>query len=529
MLKRFVHLSFWLTATACLCAVTVRAQPGKAPPVARWSVHEITLTAGRSYANPYAEAAVTATFLGPGGEHRTVAGFWDGGQTFRLRFTPTAQGVWSYSTRSDDPGLNGKTGVIRVGPAREGSRGFLRRDNAHPRHFVWDDGSRYFMLGTTLYEIMANAMASDNWKAAIDGAAKYGITKARIRLWASPSGGKPYPPVSPYAADRDHLNLAYWRKMDEVIAYLAGRGMVADLIVWSNHAHEPGVTLEQDERYLRYAVARYAAHPNVIWCLTNEWDDPKLLDLTPAAYWNHMGRLVRERDPWLRQGEHARLLSVHPRGGPSYKLSDQDWPTYIILQYRLGKPADMRANHTILRAYGRGLPVVNDEFGYMGAPEWETYSRLRHRNALWGTFIAGGYASVGDKYPRADGLVYFNANWHDLEDYGDVQRLKEFFTAKKLEYWRMSPHNEFVSDGVRVYVLAEPGRAYVAYAAAGGAFSIAPEPGFYAARRFDPRTGAEVELGTKEANGYFPINFNLPAGEDWVVYLTRTGPPARVP
>jgi hypothetical protein len=152
--------------------------PGAAVP--KWSVVELPLTADGDYATPYLEAGVRATFRGPGGEERTANGFWDGGATWKVRFTPTAEGPWTYTTASADTGLDARRGTFQCVAPLPGSRGFLRRDEDHRQHFVWDDGARYFMFGTTYYQLLANALAGDRWRAAIDGALGKGINKVRL-------------------------------------------------------------------------------------------------------------------------------------------------------------------------------------------------------------------------------------------------------------------------------------------------------------------------------------------------------------
>src|SRR3972149_5170238 len=75
--------------------------------VPKWSVFEIPFTASGTYANPYTETNISAVFQGPNGLEKTVCGFWDGGTTFKIRFTPTAEGTWSYQASSSDAGLGG--------------------------------------------------------------------------------------------------------------------------------------------------------------------------------------------------------------------------------------------------------------------------------------------------------------------------------------------------------------------------------------------------------------------------------------
>ncbi len=133
-------------------------------------------------------------------------------------------------------------------------------------------------------------------------------------------------------------------------------------------------------------------------------------------------------------------------------------------------------------------------------------------------YTAGGYGSAGGKYDYARGRPYLTgAHWQDPAEYGDIQRLVEFFTTKGIEYWKMSSQNALVASGKRVYVLAEPGRQYVVYAAVGGSFSVTIAPETYSARWFDPRTGEEVVL--PEVTGGGAVTFKAPDGQDSVLYL----------
>jgi hypothetical protein len=150
----------------------------------QWDTHEIVLTAAQPYDNPYLEVDVTAVFDGSSGEHLTAMGFWDGGRTYRVRFTPTAAGRWHYTIDNNqgDPGLRAR-GTVEVAPAPPDAHGFVRRDVAYPISFVFDDGTRYFMWGTTYYGIANSACAGDRWIGAIDGARRYGINKVRMHVY----------------------------------------------------------------------------------------------------------------------------------------------------------------------------------------------------------------------------------------------------------------------------------------------------------------------------------------------------------
>ena len=74
-------------------------------PRIRWSVGDVMKSpACQSKGNPF-DIELTATFSGPD-TTLTVRGFYDGNDTFKIRFMPVSQGVWSYVTQSEIPVLN---------------------------------------------------------------------------------------------------------------------------------------------------------------------------------------------------------------------------------------------------------------------------------------------------------------------------------------------------------------------------------------------------------------------------------------
>ena len=80
----------------------------------------------------------------------TVAGFYDGGDDFKLRFSPPFTGRWSFTTHSNIPALSNHKGEITVGPAPAGQHGpveSLRTRFAHA------DGTPYFSVGSTSYQV----------------------------------------------------------------------------------------------------------------------------------------------------------------------------------------------------------------------------------------------------------------------------------------------------------------------------------------------------------------------------------------
>jgi hypothetical protein len=537
------HLQFIARAHMFALALVLTNFHAVAPAadMPKWSTFEISLEASQQYANPYAAGpTLTAVFAGPGGVTKSVSGFWDGGNSFKIRFTPTAVGPWSYQVSSSDAGMNGKTGSVDCVAPNAGRHGFLRVDVKHPYSFVWDDGTRYFMWGQTYYDFVISALANDHWKTSIKKNADYGMNKIRMHVYAQ-TFYKPdvefngYPDAQPYMGsstkpDRDRLNLRYWRKLDEMVQHMDSMGMVADLIVtnpyWDNRMFG---TAEQNDRFLSYVIARYAAYPNVIWCLCNEWK--KATDGGHAQKqedFDRMGALIRKSDPWSAETALLRPLSIHNESG-HFEFSG--WPTHAIIQFGGWNPTynhgDQWGNAGIVDNLGRNIPVVDDEYGYIGQTNPPisvrvNMDRFKLRSAAWGIATAGGYGSIGDirLHRNGKGNPEITGDWIDAPEYADLKHMIDFFTTKGIEYWKMSSQNKLIKAGTRTYLLAEIGRQYVAYAATGGTFSIDLAPGTYKAFRYDPRTGDETSLAAVTGGG--SCSFTLPDTDDWVVRLVAT-------
>jgi hypothetical protein len=181
------------------------------------------------------------------------------------------------------------------------------------------------------------------------------------------------------------------------------------------------------------------------------------------------------------------------------------------------------------------MPVVNDEYGYIGEPEPVELTREQHRRALWGVGIGGGYGSVGDfriftdgaasGYPDGYGRVIMTGHWHDAVEYEDVRHFVDFWTGGDLPYWRMEPQNERVVAGANGYLLGEPAAdgaaGYVLYAATGGEVQLTLPAGEYTATRFDPRTGESAPHITAQitARENEAVTITFPDVNDWVLRL----------
>ena len=76
-----------------------------------WELFEVELKSAKQHADPYNNVDLWLKLKGPGFD-KQVNGFWDGGNSYKVRFLATAAGElsWTSASNQDDPGLNGISG-----------------------------------------------------------------------------------------------------------------------------------------------------------------------------------------------------------------------------------------------------------------------------------------------------------------------------------------------------------------------------------------------------------------------------------
>ncbi len=526
-----------------------------------WSVYEVAMNSATSYSNAYTGVSVTATFTGPNGTTKYVKGFWDGGNSFRLRFTPTIRGVWTYSIGSQptDAGL-ARSGTLNVTGPKPGEHGFLRRDPSSVYNFRFDDGTHYFMMGQTYYNIILNLNGGGDWKTAIANSRAYGFSKVRILLY-SWGAVAPYSDIVPFIgtasnSNKDQLNVVFWQEFDQLVSYVKSQGMIADLILFNDGSYSYGTTT-QNKRYIEYALARVGGYTNVIWCVSNEYNNVPAtgeIDTEKAALANgftdgsgyyaadaqmkFLGDTLHDADPYFLSdslSQAPRPLSAHQHtqvGFLGFELGATSlhptWFSHAIIQYgprnSVTSNGDQWGNSGSQNNYGRKLPVVNDEYGYIDPSNAYhlkdgtrfTQTRAVLRNAIWGIVTGGGFGTLGGDTTVVGACSsgpIFCGNWLDQPDYyGDIKIMTRFVST--LPFWQMAPANRV--SGARAYAWGRAGD-FVIYAAAGGTVIFnGLSPTLCNVVRLDPRTGTTKSLGTE--TGSFPLV--SPDSQDYVYHLT---------
>ena len=114
-----------------LICMLLLALPLAAVDIPRYGTHDFSFNATAA-GNPF-DVTLMGHFDGPGGMRLSVPGFYDGANTWRIRFSPTAEGNWTMRTSSSLAALDGKTDpsiVCVANPHPHIRQGGLRVDQA---------------------------------------------------------------------------------------------------------------------------------------------------------------------------------------------------------------------------------------------------------------------------------------------------------------------------------------------------------------------------------------------------------------
>ncbi len=284
-----------------------------------WKPHDFTFHADVATTNPYmVEFGATAT--GPNGATLTLPGHYDGEGNWKIRLAPNVEGQWSLVTKSELPELDAKkltfSSVMNSNPK---VHGFLRVDKEHPHHFIYEDGTRFFMQAYEYDWLWALDVGKPDVPTVgktLDLLAQYNFnyiilnTYAHDTKWSKgKSESDDYGPSALYpwagsndAPDHSHMNLDYWQHYDRVIAAMMERGMVAHVFikVYNKEVKWPDRDSVEEKLYFRWLMARYLAYPNIIWDFSKEAHNEKNL-----AYKQNWLRYVRKNDPYHH------LVTVH--------------------------------------------------------------------------------------------------------------------------------------------------------------------------------------------------------------------------
>jgi hypothetical protein len=545
-LRVFLATTVFLPIQMC---PLLAAQPSQ---VAQWTRFEAQLTSASDYANPLQVIQLEVDFASPSGKKHTVLAFWDGGRTWKVRFSPDEVGKWTFRTRStpaSDRGLNGREGEFTCEPYTGENplyrHGALRVSDDR-RYLVHADGTPFFWLADTAWNGVLKSDPS-SWESYLKERAAKGFNviqwvTAQWLGWRGDESGR----TVFSGRERILVDPEFCRRMDVRVDALNEHGFIsAPVLLWAAVWNEkeamenPGIALPEDQAILlaKYFVARWGAHQTV-WLLNGDGD----YRAERAEKWKRIGRAVLAYST-------NRLATVHPQGLSwiASEFREEPWLSFIGYQschfdtteaYRwhvTEAPATDWATEPV-------RPIIDIEPQYESHRKFpgaqETNAHQVRRAAYWSLLVSPTagvtYGSSGiwswalkEEPPMGHPGSAIDPVWSEaIRMPGSMERkyMKDLFTS--LEWWRLRPAPELLAEqpgtqDPRRFIAvarAEKSNWALAYLPEGGSISLLIEqlPGAMIGRWFNPRKGrwegeAVVTPSTRV--------LTAPDQNDWVLWI----------
>jgi hypothetical protein len=500
--------------------------------VGRWGIFEHAVRNENDYANPYADVTLNVVYAKPDGGTVRFWGFYDGANTWRLRFMPDEVGTWRYEASFSD-GSPGGVGTFEC--TASDVPGMISRHADNPIWFGFKGGRpvlvRSLHVGDRFFADGPNPVTGEAWSdrqrtAFLDWARAQGYnllsvashylnrdSKGRGRGWNTPDL---------WDADTQRPNPCEYERMERILNDLAARRiMIYPFAGFFGRDSDFPRDEKKQELYLRYTLARLGPYWNVLLLVSGPEPMLKGKPFLTQDEIDRLGRRIRELDVF------GHLLSVHnPTGEDLFR--DSDWSSYGVLQGP--KTLDReKLSAGLLRNHHAAKPLYAQETLWPGNKFHPQYSPDDIRKNACVALLSGAtinFADMnGDSSSGFSGSMDLNekVQWrHDI-----IKAVWDFFET--VPFYRMKPRPDLVDNG---YCLAEPGRQYLVYLESPGTVNVRTQGGPYRVQWIDARHPRDVrDGGTLEgvakrirsrlgAPAAEPLT-SPPGGEDWLLYLAQ--------
>lgn len=271
--------------------------------VEQWTTYEIALFSTSEYKNPYTDVEVWASFTNLHGDTLKRPAFWDGGNVWKIRFTPNdfnSTWTWkSYATNTEDIGLQNQSGHMKSKPNTSENKllknGLLKMSPGY-RNVVQHSGRPFLVIADTPWAIPFRATKEQVRHYSANRKAKGFNTALMMTVQPDMKAD------GPNARDTDkgfkrafkdlseghlnQINIDYFQYFDEIIDILLEHEIVPVFQpVFHGYGWKGldvlGKTVKPEEyvRYCKYLLARYGSKP-AIWLLGGDHNgkDPGILE-----------------------------------------------------------------------------------------------------------------------------------------------------------------------------------------------------------------------------------------------------------
>ncbi|WP_135550333.1 apiosidase-like domain-containing protein [Paenibacillus cymbidii] len=502
--------------------------------VEQWRNMEFSLASSEIYTNPFMDVDVTATFTGPAGETLTRPAFWDGGNTWKVRFAPTSVGEWTVTTQTTDSTNTGLTfgapisftAVPYSGSLDIYKHGFVRT-NPNERYFSYQDGTPFFYLGDTHWTMPAEDYYSSNVDG-IDSQFKYAVDH-RVSQGFTVYQSEPLTPkvILNLSNGVQQADIARFQEIDKKFQYIADAGLLhanAALVFTSGLNVTDANTLEKLGRFWQ---ARYGAYP-VLWTIAQE-SDPNFYGAIDPSYWQTIAKAIHDSDAY----QHPLTAHMENMSALATTWGDKEYHSWFAAQ-----PVDLlKSLFESFWNYSTSKPYISYETRYEFNDEPTDDARTSPYKAFQNGSFGFGYGAQGvwANNQSPDNWFHYGPyyRWFDglnAPAGSQMTYFKNFYSS--LQWWKLTPSftdttNADFTQNNKSYLAVEGNKTYVAYFAdtqnrATGTITQMANT-VYKAQWYNTRTGEYTLISNQviPVNGQWVIP-ERPDKNDWVLLVTSS-------
>jgi hypothetical protein len=413
--------------------------------------------------SPYKDEILNVEFRSP--QHSTflIRPFWNGGNTLRVRFTPTLPGTWTYRVSGSLKRYDNQESSFSV--AESGSSGFV--DVANLRHWWTTNKQPHLWLAAATPFLEIEQSTFETW---LDVRKHDGFTHVRGPLLTQGASTKPL-------SGESQPNVAYFDALDDRLLAVSRRGLTADLLLADESSLRSGLlgNWQQRDSLLRYIIARYGAL-NVTWQGIEHFENTA----DSRALLKDLGSFLQKYDAY----HHPRSTDARATSSP---LLADGWMNYLM-------EASPRPELGAVEHQFTHMPEIH----VINATDPDTF-----RHELWTSTTNGEYPSVSYDSLRTEANVKAVQTW--------------FKVISDTRHWELEPY--FDVDGARAVGLEEV--EYLAYAQTPGIVEITLAKHKYNPVWVNPTNGEEIPL--KDYKGEVFSRQTPNSALDWVLQVPREG------
>lgn len=464
-------------------------------------------------------AAVTFTHSSSGETHTTEM-FYDGSDTWKFRFTATRTGVWTFTTSSSDPDLDGKNGRAVIGGNPDPNpHGFIKKivvSDTQGTRWGWEGPERAFVPQLVMYDSPASYY---NDPAKIDRDiqdffAEHGFNGFHTQVYGrwfdlESDGG-----VNSSMTEPDRRT---FEALEQLITRVHRAGGLVHIWTWGDHSRQwtcrslsGGMNGTVDRRLQRYICARLGPIPG--WTMgygfdLDEWVSASELEIWHDYMEDHLG--------W------SHFLGGRP-AGPNHGVDHSPWNAWNSSQdyssYEHHQP-DYNVYVAALREVV-GQPVLSEDRFRIRVPSRypeKDYTDEMTRRGLYISTMAGGVGNIwGTRYDHGD-WTEGGGSWpYRIED-----QIKTYATFFENRFLNNLERSNDITDGA---CLRHPSNThYLFYKedASSVEMDLSDMSGPQPAIAVDTKLAyAEIDLGIRPASSW---TWSAPYRSDWTVAVGDFG------